>query len=504
MENFPGIVPEQPDDDDETKAEKKAKKDGKEIAKKASLLEWFQAEDKNTETNKDKEENDKEVKQEDNSPEELDKTEQKITAEQIIDDRLEQVSEELTAAEPESEAAAAAIAAATFLQKIGDKVTAGESLDDQTLDEATAEAADELNLPLEEISIEAPAEDTNELLVDVTEAEIPVPEIDPDEDNSVIPAVGSNSSPPSSQSSPVVPPLTAPSSPLDSAPQYRAAYVPSSSPDVLEVRHSSPEDSDDRHSHLPYVLAGGLVGYLVGRRRGRIKTEHRLLPIQQKLETQVRDMHDSLLKREETIRRLGARHRQELSDINRAQTQELVKRERAKRADTLKIYEKGIHKQPERIGKFALISNTNPELTKRSETISDSQVLEVAKQIKFEGTNLEELYKRGRLELKDVKDIVHEYLKGTSFERLIRHSLRPERLDNKTPNFGQDNVGEKSGPTRLAELLPDLHGLQPKEQPIFRRQKESHIATRVAIVSAAVALVIVIAVVIALLLLGGL
>lgn len=54
------------------------------------------------------------------------------------------------------------------------------------------------------------------------------------------------------------------------------------------------------------LLIGGIVGYLMGRRRGRIKTEKKLMPIQKKLEKQVQGLHDMIAAKEQSIRSLAA------------------------------------------------------------------------------------------------------------------------------------------------------------------------------------------------------
>jgi hypothetical protein len=54
------------------------------------------------------------------------------------------------------------------------------------------------------------------------------------------------------------------------------------------------------------ALIGGIVGYLIGRRRGRIKTEKRLLPIQKKLRKEVTNLQWQLQAKETKIRQVAA------------------------------------------------------------------------------------------------------------------------------------------------------------------------------------------------------
>ncbi|HET6924557.1 MAG TPA: hypothetical protein VFH39_01870, partial [Candidatus Saccharimonadales bacterium] len=63
----------------------------------------------------------------------------------------------------------------------------------------------------------------------------------------------------------------------------------------------------ERRAETRGLLIGGLVGYFIGRRRGRIKTEKRLLPVQEKLEKQVKTLHETIADKEFQIRQLAAR-----------------------------------------------------------------------------------------------------------------------------------------------------------------------------------------------------
>ena len=65
-------------------------------------------------------------------------------------------------------------------------------------------------------------------------------------------------------------------------------------------------DAARRHGETSGLVVGGILGYLIGRRRGRIKTERRLLPIQNNLENQVKDLHETVDVKEREIRGLAA------------------------------------------------------------------------------------------------------------------------------------------------------------------------------------------------------
>lgn len=511
MENFPGIIPEGSSDDNETKAEKKNKKDGKELAKKASLLEIFQAKEEKAEKQADQEAKPEKAElTEEEKVEQLDTTEQKVVAEQLVDERLETVETELAVAPLGSEQEASAIGAATFLEKLGDKLDNGEIIDDQILDEVTAEAAAELGIPLEEISHQ-------EEISDEPEPELETAEPEPDDDAEADDPVATTPMPPTPPSPPVPPtPVSLPGpsaggpSPFagGSGPGFPGPFgggmagpAPNTYPNPANVTPTV--EQSHGHSHIKYVLAGGLVGYLIGRRSGRIKTEKRLLPVQQKLEKQVQDLQGKLFLREESVRRLSVRHREELQHKDRDEVQKVVKKERAKRAETLKVYEKGVHKQPERLGKFALLPGAIAERQPEAKQLDERQLLEVAKTITTGQVSLAEMYKSGRVELSDVREIVQEFLKGHDYERLITKAIKPERLENRP--VGSQSVGtDAAGASRIDQLLPNIPGLSQPEDLRFGAEKETHLVTKIGMVAGVVTVVVVVAVIVVLVLLGAL
>lgn len=499
-------VPEQPSDDEESKAEKKEKKDGKALAKKASLLELFNAQQEKPKETKEQPKDELTDKKHEEKVErepdaELDKTEQNVVSEQLVDDRLETVEAELETAPSDSGEETSAIAAATFLKKVGDKIDKGDALNDQMLAEATAEVIDELGIPLDALAEEMEPEDAS--VFEEPELSEKEPDIeDIDEDDDTVPPTPPV--PPASSLPP--PPLVPPVSPGGHPAGGPAYYSPVSgsnvqhntapaTPNVMSTKEES------KHSHIKYVLAGGLLGYLLGRRRGRIKTEKRLLSIQKKLETQVGELQEKLVDKEGLIRRLAIKHRETLNQVDRKEAQELVHRERTKRGEALKIYANGLHKQPEKLGKFALLPNASPERPAATETMSDKQLIEVAKNIKIEGVSLDIMYQKGRIELSNLKTIVGEFLGGGSYEVMLAKSLKPEQYETLQQVPIAQNFETHDTP-KLAELLPEISGLRERDNLKFGAEKETHLAVRVGMVAGAITLVVVIAVVVALWMLG--
>lgn len=73
----------------------------------------------------------------------------------------------------------------------------------------------------------------------------------------------------------------------------------------------------ERRALAQGVLLGGIIGYLIGKRRGRIKTEKKLMPIQKKLEKQVTTLQETVALKEQNVRKLAGEKAQALSMLER-------------------------------------------------------------------------------------------------------------------------------------------------------------------------------------------
>ncbi|MBI1857314.1 hypothetical protein HY003_03630 [Candidatus Saccharibacteria bacterium] len=330
-------------------------------------------------------ESSKQSEQEDKSKnlEKLTNNEQRFVIEQYVQARTEDVKQELDQLEPDSPEEAAVVANAMLLENIQEGLDGDEEINEDLLDKILVDTMNDLDIAEE------------------TEDDRPV---------TVNPIAVSASAPPSSLG---VPPISILSESDVVAPAPNAMDT---SPKVLPLRHQRVGD----------VLTGGIVGYLIGRRRGRIKTEKRLLPIQEKLTKEVKNLQISISDREEKIRKLAPLTIKHKPGIARPVLTDRLDTHRENKQE--KRTENRLPVKAERLAKMVLpkmevLPIAAQEAPKKTETMSLIELLEVAKHMESGGVSVKQMYEAGRLDTIGLRRVVREFLSGNRFETILIDSL---------------------------------------------------------------------------------
>jgi hypothetical protein len=194
------------------------------------------------------------------------------------------------------------------------------------------------------------------------------------------------------------------------------------------------------------ALIGGLIGYLIGRRRGRIKTERKLLPVQKKLEQQVKQLQQDIQGKEFYIRKIAGQQkadRQRIFEMERDKTSSEPVRQTALEANQLH----GKKVAPERIGRVLITSKDQapakfeklekqPEkaarlspLDTRIETMNRAELLELSDKVTVENTTLRQVYETHLVSEQGLRRLISEYSRGGDVQKALRQELVEHEID---------------------------------------------------------------------------
>lgn len=213
-----------------------------------------------------------------------------------------------------------------------------------------------------------------------------------------------------------------------------------------------------RRSAAKGALVGGAVGYMVGRRRGRIKTEEKLLPVQKKLEKQVSDLHDQLTEQEMKLRRRAAiffeQNRalslkqlekiQEMREkkLDHHRTQEAVRSSAAEQNTASANRESG-----ERVVEYESESNKNVlnnyerQVSAQSvEAMTIPLLLSLAETIVIGESSLRTMYERGSINQNQLRRVIKEYLNGEEIQKVLPEVIGQEFVKEQTFNKMDDDI----------------------------------------------------------------
>lgn len=404
---------------------------------------------------------------------EITEEEEQTAAVEIIDSHKAETQQEAEVAqtlEDESEA----VAADVFLDAAKTEIESGQPVD-AALEAAKAKALRELAIeepsdaetePDESEPHEATAEsDELHTPIDTSEAEEPPEATTPSASTG-----GAGTTPPT----PPIPPI--PPSPrggvlppfppgggggVPHGPGFGPPFGPPAGGNVLTAPNAlaSPE-SGNRRKRGRDLLVGGLVGYMIGRRGGRIRTEAKLLPIQNKLEKEVAALHDKIFWHEASVRSLA--HNRAVKNPEAAK-QVLEQRKASKNAEpsTTRDTPETVEQKPEvvhteRLGQVAVELGQpktpekvrNPEELKPVDLMTVPELLTIAERIEVEQSTLRRLYESNRLDYEGLRRIVRAYLRGERYDQLVRDNLlTPEKYaypETLSPN-GVDVGGAAGG-----------------------------------------------------------
>ncbi len=257
---------------------------------------------------------------------------------------------------------------------------------------------------------------------------------------------------------------------------------------VEQVSSVQPEqmvDADEAHyrertAQQRGLLVGGVVGYMIGRRRGRIKTEKRLNTVHKKLESQVVDLQQKIVAKEEAIARVARDHhtirppemtpRQTPTKANQQERQparaaaalsSAAAEASPRHGASLANREPGAEQRPP----ARTPEQTSPQPVSKEVTpvLTREELMQVSEKIKFGETNLRRVYDAKLVDESGLRRLIQEYYAGHDLRRSLAREvmvkeMRFERDPRMRPKEPEQDT-QKSGVSSTYQQQPSTNDI---------------------------------------------
>jgi hypothetical protein len=406
----------------------------------------------------------------------------------IVDGRTQNIAEELSSSEPDSAEEFEALAGAVFLEYLQDLVENDNDVTLETIKQAFQESLEDLSM--------SDRGDTE----DIRQTE---PENHGTQENtsnavrsSIIPtSLPYNNSAASFSPRPLVVqsqiPPSVPLASLSSSSMNHKANLNSHDDHNFSVanQNTPPVIVNEVYNYRNNLLLGAVIGYMVGRRGGRKRTEKKLHPKIDNLQKQVTILHEAILEKETKIRSL-ARVNIANSNTQTVETAVIIER-RKKRKEVKESLRRRevLSKKPgvEKIGKFSLPAlkvfherrlpdgTENSPKRKQVEIMNEAELLDMVAGLSIHGLSIADIYRRKRLTLESLRQITKEYLRGGPYKQTFSLELLP---DEKEILEIRQVVHEAHNSSSQPQFkTPNMHpnqGVDASNKPRSTAEKKTH------------------------------
>jgi hypothetical protein len=188
---------------------------------------------------------------------------------------------------------------------------------------------------------------------------------------------------------------------------------------------------------------GAIIGYLIGRRRGRIKTEKRLKPLQKKL---TMSSHNS-----ESISSVPEVSKDTIETETKKTSPEKIGHIAVDVESNESTESKPSPAKPEK----APVEINSKEVDKSILTMSRQELLAVSSKIRVDGTTLRQIYETRLVGERGLRRMVAEHLKGGDVKRQLRKEIIEREIDFERDPVLRDraHMEEELGNPTLKDLL---------------------------------------------------
>lgn len=260
-------------------------------------------------------------------------------------------------------------------------------------------------------------------------------------------------------------------------------------PNVQVAGPEKPIENQNQHTTLEVqnnaaadMFVGGVVGYLIGRRRGRIKAEKQLIPIQKKLEKQVKALQSDIANKENAIR-LAVTERQSQAPhvAELTQASSISQAIESNAVPAVEQIQRVNNARPENRPAIPAVEIA-PELTAdvHVETMRRQDLLELAEKVHVEGTTLRRVFETHLISEKGLRRVLAEHLRGGDVIKALNMEMTEHQIDFERDPILRDMPQAASVATQptLDELLQNANiptnYEQVHRQATLQAQSEYH------------------------------
>jgi len=233
-----------------------------------------------------------------------------------------------------------------------------------------------------------------------------------------------------------------------------------------------------------YLLAGGILGYMLGRRRGRIKTERHMKAVSKKLEQQINTVRQEVARQEVSVRQQARERFIQSREIRGAETtaaRTVDAGRKVEAATRLSVGEVTANRRQaaERLG---VTEATAAVTAERVQRMDHREVLAIAEKVVIDGTSLRTIYEAKQITEPGLRRITREFLRGGDIKAALQAEIQvkemqyerdPQMRDRLAASYADvDAAQPRTSTEAMASLL--AHGVNPKPTQMHDSVRQAH------------------------------
>jgi hypothetical protein len=242
------------------------------------------------------------------------------------------------------------------------------------------------------------------------------------------------------------------------------------------------------------LLVGGAVGYLIGRRRGRIKTEKQMATLEKKMTTKVESLERIISVKEEQIRQVVREKVPKLAarSIETASKPYIPAKEmlgvvslKAIEATTATTATTTVERTPKKtIEKTEKLIDRKPMPEKKTSvlTMSRAEVIEISESIPVGATNLRRVYETNLISENSLRRLIDAKSRGADIRKMLEQEMIEKEMSfERDPRLRNSSAVGTLAAGAVVKVLNDSGLADSVKQKVDARNKKQNSATDVSL-----------------------